>query len=80
MATGIYQSETPCTFVGEGGEALKGVSVPWRRVDTDLSLQEGHMEKLRIGASSCAISLVKGKHFRSTIELVFLFKCVGLGG
>lgn len=38
------------------------------------------MEKLRIGASNCAVSLAKGKYFRNTIELVFLFKCMGFGG
>lgn len=66
-------------LAGQRGKALEWVSAPWQRVDTDLSLQEGQMEKLRIGASNCAVSLAKGKYFRNTIELVFLFKCVGFG-
>lgn len=35
--------------------------------------------KLRIDTNSCAVSLAKGKYFRSIIELVFLLKCMGFG-
>lgn len=45
-----------------------------------MSLQEGHMQKLRIRANNCAVSLAKGKYFINTIGLVFLFKCVEFGG
>lgn len=50
-----------------------------RWADTGLSLQEGPVEKLRIGAIRCAVRLEKRNYF-SAIELVFLFKSVGFRG
>jgi len=77
VPAGRHQSEPPCTYTGREGNALQWVSAPWQRVDTDLSLQKGHVEKLRVGANSCAVSLAKGTYFRSTIELAFLFEYLG---
>lgn len=56
------------------GEFLQKIVRHW-----GLSLQEGPVEKLRIGAIRCAVRLEKRNYF-SAIELVFLFKSVGFRG
>lgn len=46
-----------------------------RWTDTDLSLEDGLVDKLRIGANGCAVSLARRNYFNT-----FLFKSVGFRG